>query len=556
MSVLEGSPWEPTREFVPTEETPTIRPETGRCLHWDSTRIRRPIGLPKKERKRRSRLSRSLRESPLQSPAIVIAKSPKRRFNGFTCGILSWFVGACCLVLLCLAISEVAYHRQRDQAFLRLKWAELRQRMLGYELLSQQQELDRLALEKQSPVEALPLRRSDDPIKPKIVDVIHPAQLQDNKASSAVSSASSSEESNDGVKPVFSQYANEQTEKFGFLQALMDKIRKHAQSMGLKGDMQVHVVEVKPLFSGNKDTSVEDNASFEQSLADGFGEYAMPHQDFGQANDAYDNDRLTFDRHGMNRPFGPFNRFESHLYEDYSEPEQQQQNIQQFPQKFQWNMPPPQFGFQQQQANWWGPQQRQPVEVQTNQWNDDFQKPRFFPGFPPVPVVQFQQQPAQQQSQQQPWYQPYNDNNQNQMPMNNGAPQVWQQNDDWMAKTQENQAMPFQPNPTASQWNEQPLQQQQQQQNNDFNARMDVISDDAVAPQSTVISADRPEKVNVKSWVQPAEEQAAEENVISPDPTLESIDDGKFLPIRSDDKPIDAADAHLFQIDDPSSFKR
>uniref|UniRef100_A0A8R1E667 Uncharacterized protein n=1 Tax=Caenorhabditis japonica TaxID=281687 RepID=A0A8R1E667_CAEJA len=137
---------------------------------------------------------------PHQSPAIFLAKPPKRPFHGFTCGILSWFIGACCLVLLCLAISEVAYHRQRDQAFLRLKWAELRQRMLGYELLSQQQELDRLALEKQKQIEALPLRRSDDPIKPKIVDIIQPQDdaVNNNKVSSSVSS--SSEES--GVKPV------------------------------------------------------------------------------------------------------------------------------------------------------------------------------------------------------------------------------------------------------------------------------------------------------------------------------------------------------------------
>ncbi|EGT47242.1 hypothetical protein CAEBREN_17576, partial [Caenorhabditis brenneri] len=261
---------------------------------------------------------------PLQaSPGgtIVLAKAPRRKFSGFTCGLLSWFIGACCLVLLCLAISEVAYHRQRDQAFLRLKWAELRQRMLGYELLSQQQELDRMALEKQSPVESLPLRRSDDPIKPKIVDVI---QSQNDDVDTPKIASSSSEESKPGV---LNQYANEQNEKFGFIQALMDKIRKHAQSMGLNGDMQVHVVEVKPLFGGeNKgNNNLDENASFEQSLADGFGEYAMPQQDFGgPINDVYDNERLTFDRHSMRRPFGPFNRFDGpQIYDDYSEQQPQ-----------------------------------------------------------------------------------------------------------------------------------------------------------------------------------------------------------------------------------------
>ncbi|EFP08130.1 CRE-PQN-35 protein [Caenorhabditis remanei] len=373
-------------------------------------------------------------------------------------------------------------------------------------------------------VESLPLRRSDDPIKPKIVDVIQ------NDAASA----SSSEES----KPVvFNQYANEQNEKFGFLQALMDKIRKHAHSMGLNGDMQVHVVEVKPLFGGRgqgeKENDIEENASFEQSLADGFGEYAMPHQDFGPINDAYDNDRLTFDRHSMRRPFGPFNRFDgpSQIYDDYSEQQPQEPMMQN---QFQWNngFPQPQFGFQQQPANWWGPARQQAMEVQTNQWN----------GFPQVPVQQFQQAPQvpqlpPQQAPQQPWYQPYSDNVGQQQQDSQQNQNPWQaQNDDWMIQKHERQnqnsvQIPFQPNPAAS--------------NADFNTPMDVISDNAVAPPSTAIAADRD-----------AGRDASEENVISPDQSLESIADGKFLPIRSDDKPIDAADAHLFQIDDPSSFRR
>ncbi|ULU04119.1 hypothetical protein L3Y34_017128 [Caenorhabditis briggsae] len=452
---------------------------------------------------------------PLQttSPAIVLAKAPRRHFTGFTCGLLSWFIGACCLVLLCLAISEVAYHRQRDQAFLRLKWAELRQRMLGYELLSQQQELDRMALEKQSPVESLPLRRSDDPIKPKIVDVIQNSEspVSDSKPSS-----------DDKPVPLIfnNDYANEQNEKFGFLQNLMDKIRKHAQSMGLNGDMQVHVVEVKPIFGGengeDKEHNFDENASFEQSLADGFGEFAMPHQDFGgPINDAYSDDRLTFDRHSMRRPFGPFNRFDgpsSPIYDDYMDqnfqgPQGPSQDPRMIPQgPSQWPMP--QFGFQQQSANWWGqqgPRQQGAMEIQTNQWN----------GFPQVPVNQ-------------PWYQPYEAPKESQNVQNSENMGPWSaQNDDWMIQkherlqNSENQnQMPFQPNPSAS----------------EFQTPMDMISDD-VAPKSTPIQ-------------KTSEVQTSQENVISPDQSLETID-GKFLPIRSDDTPVDS---HLFQIDDPSSF--
>lgn len=36
--------------------------------------------------------------------------------------VLTWIVAAFLVVLLCLTVSEIAYNRQRDQAFLRLKW--------------------------------------------------------------------------------------------------------------------------------------------------------------------------------------------------------------------------------------------------------------------------------------------------------------------------------------------------------------------------------------------------------------------------------------------------
>ncbi|VDL82922.1 unnamed protein product [Nippostrongylus brasiliensis] len=63
--------------------------------------------------------------------------SKEIRMRSMNISVLSWVVAAFFIVLLCLTISEITYNRQRDQAFLRLKWAELRQRMLGFELLSQ-----------------------------------------------------------------------------------------------------------------------------------------------------------------------------------------------------------------------------------------------------------------------------------------------------------------------------------------------------------------------------------------------------------------------------------
>ncbi|KAK6010537.1 hypothetical protein OSTOST_24434, partial [Ostertagia ostertagi] len=96
---------------------------------------------------------------PMPTPIIVPRAAPRRKFG---CGVLSWVVAAFFVVLLCLTISEITYNRQRDQAFLRLKWAELRQRMLGFELLSQAQQQEAQP-QIQQPINELPAfsRRND-----------------------------------------------------------------------------------------------------------------------------------------------------------------------------------------------------------------------------------------------------------------------------------------------------------------------------------------------------------------------------------------------------------
>ncbi|VDO73319.1 unnamed protein product [Heligmosomoides polygyrus] len=147
---------------------------------------------------------------PMPPPIIVPRAPPARRFG---CGVLSWVVAAFFVVLLCLTISEITYNRQRDQAFLRLKWAELRQRMLGFELLSQAQQHEALP----PPINELPcVNRLSISIDPLVTELF----------------------------------------------------QENAEEMGLNGDMQVHVIEVKPI--PNK-----------QSIDDAFGETNMPRQPFG-----------------------------------------------------------------------------------------------------------------------------------------------------------------------------------------------------------------------------------------------------------------------------------
>ncbi|CAD6196611.1 unnamed protein product [Caenorhabditis auriculariae] len=497
------------------------------------------------------------RTPPPTNGPIILARGPPKRKYGFACGLVSWFICAFCVVLLCLAISEVAYHRQRDQAFLRLKWAELRQRMLGYELLSQQQEFDRMALEKNSQIQSLPLRNE----KPEVED----QHLQ-------------------AIKPVNED--EQQDQKLGFLQALMENIRKNAEKLGLSGDMQVHVVEVKPV--GENDISdSEDNVQpmSQRAIDDGFGEVAMPRQ-FGpwpMPNNDYENERpfgWQFDRRSMRK--GPSPLFPR--YEDYEEPQmrithhfdgenrnpqrvvtelfgenspdmyrnllnddQQQNGWNQQPveQPWSWNQPKPQ------PQRWWQPQQ---AEVFTNRWDNGINQH-------PQPIFPQFQQPSMavpslgNNEVQQPWY------------MSAGQPQQpsWNEldanNNGW-----KQQDMPFQPHPSASafpssepiHWVDNSASRNPFERNDQFNAPMDVISDgqpetvqqnNEPIVESTAIASSQDDDASK------VEKEA--EKIISPDPQLESIDESKFLPIRSDEKTsltnddVDTA-SHLFQIDDPN----
>ncbi|KAK6055546.1 hypothetical protein COOONC_06949 [Cooperia oncophora] len=194
---------------------------------------------------------------PMPTPIIVPQAAPRKRFG---CGVLSWIVAAFFIVLLCLTISEITYNRQRDQAFLRLKWAELRQRMLGYELLSQaQQQEAQPQIQQQQPVNELPAfpRRNDLTENTATTTTTAPITV----TSTEKSEQTSSEASNDGFSA-----------KFDLLRMLLSKMRENAEEMGLTGDMQVHVIEVKPI----------PNKMPQQSIDDAFGEVAMPRQSFGQ----------------------------------------------------------------------------------------------------------------------------------------------------------------------------------------------------------------------------------------------------------------------------------
>ncbi|WKX96235.1 hypothetical protein Q1695_012578 [Nippostrongylus brasiliensis] len=225
------------------------------------------VGLDDKEKAQKvdvekAEQTKATTEVPLANPMppqIIVPRAPPAK--RFGCGVLSWVVAAFFIVLLCLTISEITYNRQRDQAFLRLKWAELRQRMLGFELLSQatqQAEAQMQQQQQQQPVNELPaFSRRNDLVEDAPVTTTTTAAPETSPVKQALSS---SESDSDGISP-----------KLDFLRMLLSKMRENAEEMGMNGEMQVHVIEVKPLT----------NNLPQQSIDDAFGEVNMPRQPFG-----------------------------------------------------------------------------------------------------------------------------------------------------------------------------------------------------------------------------------------------------------------------------------
>ncbi|KAE9414383.1 hypothetical protein Angca_001820, partial [Angiostrongylus cantonensis] len=238
-------------------------------------------------------------------PIIIPQAPPKRRFG---CGALSWVVAAFFVVLLCLTISEITYNRQRDQAFLTLKWAELRQRMLGFEILSQAQQQTRGQVQQSvNELRTFPRR--------------HDSSTTTTTAATTTEEAfstKSTETSNEGND-------NELSSKFDLLRMILSKMRENAEEMGITGDVQVHVIELKP-FNNDKMP--------QQSIDDAFGEVAFPKRVFGpwrneeSYNDIRGNIELPwqFDRGSM-RP-SPWSRpaDRSYQWEGSQEPRWQQDN--------------------------------------------------------------------------------------------------------------------------------------------------------------------------------------------------------------------------------------
>ena len=104
--------------------------------------------------------------------------------------------------------------------------------MLGYELLSQAQNSQQNGPQP-PPVIAFSNRRGDAPdvLPLKETPTVPPPVVEIDK----------NEDSHENMETDI---------RFGFLRQLLEGMRKKAEEMGLTGDMQVHVIEVKPMGMG------------------------------------------------------------------------------------------------------------------------------------------------------------------------------------------------------------------------------------------------------------------------------------------------------------------
>lgn len=162
------------------------------------------------------------------SPMIAVEKKKKSSYKGYMMCLATVLV----ILLLALAISELAYSRARDESYLRLRWAELRHRMgLGMgcpECFNSQRVVP--SLYRQNRVEPMPLQTAitETPkAEPKVESTTPPAPP-----------AQPIEDTPQEPKPIDA--------RFEFLRQILNKIREQAEKAGIDGTMRVSVIRIDP----------------------------------------------------------------------------------------------------------------------------------------------------------------------------------------------------------------------------------------------------------------------------------------------------------------------
>uniref|UniRef100_A0A0N5C552 Uncharacterized protein n=1 Tax=Strongyloides papillosus TaxID=174720 RepID=A0A0N5C552_STREA len=178
---------------------------------------------------------------------------------------LIWLLAVFLIAFFTLTLSEIAYNRQRDERFFKLRWAELKHRM-GFDRQNYEQSPfnslrrsnefgDRIIPINNSPWRSDRGLKSDDISTSTTTTTVSPSTTESKDIKMSDSSESSIELGNDP--------------RLRFLKNILQNIKQHAEDMGMEGTMQVSVIRVDPIENiKEKNGKNEDHESFEESSFD------------------------------------------------------------------------------------------------------------------------------------------------------------------------------------------------------------------------------------------------------------------------------------------------
>uniref|UniRef100_A0A0K0F453 Uncharacterized protein n=1 Tax=Strongyloides venezuelensis TaxID=75913 RepID=A0A0K0F453_STRVS len=179
---------------------------------------------------------------------------------------LIWLLAVFLIAFFTLTLSEIAYNRQRDERFFKLRWAELKHRMgfdrqnfepSPFNSLRRSNEFgDRIIPINNSPWRSdRGLKNDDISTSTTTTTTVTPSITESKDLKMSDSSESSIELGNDP--------------RLRFLKNILQNIKQHAEDMGMEGTMQVSVIRVDPIENiKEKIGKNEDHESFEESSFD------------------------------------------------------------------------------------------------------------------------------------------------------------------------------------------------------------------------------------------------------------------------------------------------
>uniref|UniRef100_A0AC35U636 Uncharacterized protein n=1 Tax=Rhabditophanes sp. KR3021 TaxID=114890 RepID=A0AC35U636_9BILA len=238
---------------------------------------------------------------------------------------LIWLLAIFLIAFFTLTLSEIAYNRQRDEKFFRLRWAELKHRM-GFD----QQRSNNVG---EGPF-FNSLRRNDE-FTNRIVPVNSAAWRADRGFKvEEVSTTTTTTTTTTAAPSTTSEASNlvisESTEndaqsegRLTFLRNILQKIKQHAEDMGMEGTMQVSVIRVDPMDETKENDSTEsvniNKPIFEPPRFNPFR---------NNNNEENNNNRQSNDFPAWQKPQPTFfNRFNSDSDEEETEKSNEQQNV-------------------------------------------------------------------------------------------------------------------------------------------------------------------------------------------------------------------------------------